>query len=90
VWLGRIVVVVVIKVVTEVVKCLIVVVAVVVEMMTEGVKGLVELVEGAAARWKAMILCRPKAPNGLTEAFEVTYRSCDGILRQHIKSFWKC
>jgi hypothetical protein len=88
VWPGRIVVVV-IKVVTEVAKCLIVVVAVVVEVMT-GVEELIGLVEEDVAFGGAMILCRPKAPNGLTEAFEVTYRSCDGILRQHIKSFWKC
>ena len=24
------------------------------------------------------------------EAFEITYRSCDGVLHQYIKSFWKC
>jgi hypothetical protein len=24
------------------------------------------------------------------EAFEVTYRSCDGVLHQQIKGLWKC
>jgi hypothetical protein len=54
------------------------------------VEVILEVLEEFLTRWKAMILCRTRAPNGLTEAFEATYRSCNGVLRQHIKSFWKC
>lgn len=69
------------EVVAEVVEDLIEVDGDLVVLFEEVWRGLSSGAMIRVEQWHPMVDC---------EAFQITSGSCDGVLRQHIKSFWKC